>query len=171
MDATEQVTNPERYVVLHSAADALVSELVHEYDVAESEGPGIDPPLERIEGTRLVRLTPRDGGAPLTIRYTSFPGLWVRFGRMSVLGYPHCGCDYCDEDPTRVVNEFLERVRSLVAGGFSEAAEPIPGYIAAVAEFRFPNGYTRGGAGRAEDAATDIPAPPDGHWRPWPRRV
>ncbi len=63
---------------------------------------------------------PRGTGAPLTVGFTDFPGLIVRFGRWCIQAYPHCGCDACDEDPTALVREFNQRVDSVVRSQFQE---------------------------------------------------
>jgi len=58
----------------------------------------------------------------LTVAYTNFPGLLVRFGRWHMDAFPRCGCDACDEDVDDLVIELAERVEALVQGGLTESS-------------------------------------------------
>ena len=64
-------------------------------------GPTVDEDLTgRVDTEATVRLQPSSGtGARLTVAFTTFPGLLVRFGKWHVEAYPSCGCDACDEQP------------------------------------------------------------------------
>lgn len=121
-EAYGRVTDPQRYRVLHVEARNLVERLAQRYTIERREGLDLDDELTR--GTvaeSVVRLVPSPAGAaPLTIAFTRFPGLVVRFGRWHIEAYPACGCDACAEDPTDLVGLLLARVETVVAGGFSE---------------------------------------------------
>jgi hypothetical protein len=121
-EAYSRVTNPERFAVLHRAAEELLDRLEREYQVNRTEGVDVDPtlyggrPLDRV-----VRLTPSAGdGAPLTIGFTSFPGLSVRYGYYLVSGLPGCGCDACDEDRAALSEELTKRAGFLAEGRYKE---------------------------------------------------
>lgn len=86
------------------------------YEVARVD-PG-DPPYERV--TRQVALEPAVG-APLTIRWTNFPGVNVTYGRWHEEGYPQCGCDACDENPDDLIEDLEARIEAAVSGRFSES--------------------------------------------------
>lgn len=120
-DAYGSVTDAERYRVLHQAARELLTELARNHQVEMRRGPSIDEDLaERAETEEVVRLQP-SRGAPLTVSFTAYPGLLVRFGEWQVEAYPHCGCDACDEQPTELIQEFRERVSRVVNEGFTES--------------------------------------------------
>ncbi|MFV9460193.1 DUF6226 family protein [Rhodococcus sp. NM-2] len=65
----------------------------------------------------LVTITPaqRDQ-APLTITFTSFPGLYLRAGAWQDFALPACGCDACEEDAEYVLRELAEYAEALTAG-------------------------------------------------------
>lgn len=121
-DAYGRVTNPERYIVVHSAADALVKRLSQTYQVRLSE-PNPDPDLvARARASRAVRLDPDNSHAgPLVCTFTSFPGVILSLGGGYECAYPSCGCDACDEVPDRVVDDLTETVERYVQGGLSES--------------------------------------------------
>jgi hypothetical protein len=114
------VTNPEQYRPLHGLARDLLDCLTADYAVERVEGLSIDEQLHHgVPVDRVVRLTP-PAGAPLTIAFTLFPGLIVRYGRWSVAAYPVCGCDACDEGLDDLTEEFTAHVQDLVGGAFRE---------------------------------------------------
>lgn len=114
-----RVTNPERYAVLHSAIDEIVDELTSQYDVSvEAVAPEWNH--ARHLGLTATRLTPSNGGAPVTITLTSFPGLSVRIGDRHVERFPECGCDGCDEQPEDVVEDLRRKLACVADGGFRD---------------------------------------------------
>lgn len=122
-DAYGRVSNPERYRVLHRAADALVAELETTFAVIRTDGDEVDPKLADgyPDCIRVVRLTPhRHSEAPVTLAWTRFPGVHVRLGGWHIEAFPHCGCDACDEDPSELISELRFTVRTVVDGGFTE---------------------------------------------------
>lgn len=122
-DAYGRVTNPERFRVLHGVASALLDDLTTEYDV---ERQVIRDNVLAPEDQTVERLVPTGGGAPVTLGFTSLPGLMVRFGDCYVEGFPSCGCDACDEQPQSVADELAARVAAVVAGQFSEHLRRLP---------------------------------------------
>lgn len=122
-EAYSRVTDPERYSVLHEAARRLLEQLSRDYAVEVLTGPTADEDLARRGNTETtVRLQPLSGaGAPLTVVFTTFPGLLVRFGKWQVEAYPSCGCDACDERPEDLIERLRQRVRLLLLQeGFTE---------------------------------------------------
>jgi hypothetical protein len=122
-EAYERITNPERFRSLHGAALALLDRLTAEFDVERSEGIGLDAELERGEPERpSVRLVPRDASAaPITVAFSTFPGITVRFGHWIAGSFPDCGCDACDESAEEEIDRLHEEVLAVTSGGFSEA--------------------------------------------------
>lgn len=113
-DAYGRVTDPERYLPLHGVADAIIEQLVNEYDVSvERGGSELDADLAS-EADRLVRLSA--DAATLTIAWTSFPGVIIRVGAGQREGFPRCGCDACDEPVDELIDELRHRLREAAVG-------------------------------------------------------
>ena len=75
-----------------------------------------------LEGTMFarpsVKLSPRDpDAAPITVVFTAFPGLHLRFGRWYREPFPDCGCDACDESAEGEIERLNEMVDAVAAGG------------------------------------------------------
>ena len=78
---------------------------------------------------RLIELSPNDPDcAPVTVVFTDFPGVRVRFGKWKEEPFPNCGCDACDEDADGEIEGMTEMFESVVAGGFIEAVR-IPRFL------------------------------------------
>ena len=122
-DAYSRVTEPERFRPLHDWALEAVARLQTNYEVTRDEGEGLDTGLERSPLSRpTIKLTPlQDSCAPITIAFTDFPGLAVRFGRWATEPFPSCGCDACDEMPEQEFELFTELLSDVVAGRFHES--------------------------------------------------
>ena len=121
--AYSRVTNAERFQPLHSAMLEIIGRLENDFDVDRTEGYGLDPELER--GLDLasphVRLRPLDpDAAPITVVFSTFPGLHVRFGRWYQEPFPLCGCDACDESAKGEIERLNGMVNDVVAGRFCE---------------------------------------------------
>lgn len=123
-DAYGRVTNAERYRILHEAARELLDQLARDYAVERVTGTALDEELASQADTEaMTRLEPAGGGgAPLTVAFTRFPGLLVRFGWWHIEAYPACGCDACDEQPHALAEQLRHRVKALLLEeGFSES--------------------------------------------------
>ena len=120
-EAYGRVTNPERFEPLHSAILEMISKMEETFDVVRVEGYGLD---EELEGKRdivrpTVQLTPVNStAAPITVTFSDFPGLFVRFGRWVTEPFPSCGCDACDESAANEIERLTELVDIVTAGGF-----------------------------------------------------
>ena len=122
-DAYSRVTEQERFRPLHDWALEAVARLQSDYEVTWDEGKVIDTELERASLSRpILKMTPLQGScAPITIAFTDFPGLAVRFGRWATEWFPSSGCDACDEMPDREFERFTELLSNVVAGRFLES--------------------------------------------------
>ncbi len=117
------VSNPERFAPLHDVAVGLIDRLNAEYHVVRAEAFDLDPALmRRLEPARpTVRLTPRGHAAPLTVGFTSLPGLIVRFGHWAIEPFPVCSCDACDATAEQETERFLWLADNVVSGRFRES--------------------------------------------------
>jgi hypothetical protein len=158
-----RVTNPERYRVLHEAATRAVSALESRYLVDRQAGLGLDPELIARAGAIAVeRLVPQDrDAAPVTIAFTDFPGVIVRFGRWHVEAFPACGCDACDESPEDLTELLLAELDAIALGDYSET-ETSYNFTTSLGD---SSGWGRAGTDRPDDHT--MPRPPAAGWRPW----
>lgn len=169
-DAYGRVTNAERYALLHDAARSLVDELCDRYLVERTDDSVDEPMGQWEEGATVIRLVPDDrGAAPIALTLTSFPGVTVRFGRWQSAAFPRCGCDACDEDPLRLVEELRDDVMAVVTGEFREAIK---------GGFQPGRTYSLGGPRGGHSGWSRLPrrevrrrgGPAATDWRPWPER-
>jgi hypothetical protein len=121
-ESYSQVTDPERYAVLRPFALALLDDLETEFDVTREESPDLSGgAAEHVDWVDAVRLRPaHPAAAALTVAFTSFPGVLVRFGRATDLVLPFCGCDACDDLVQDLADDLRFHVEAVVRGGFSE---------------------------------------------------
>ncbi len=173
-DAYNRLTNPERYAVLHQAAHSLLEQLEQDYVVGHLESTALDPDLTgRVATEILVRLQPPPGqGAPLTVAFTEFPGLLVRFGRWHKEAFPRCGCDACDESPAELMRKLADEVGCLVAGRFREEIRIRP-LRKAVLRCQFSaEDWIRSSEELLErtDRRLRLAQPGETNWPPWTRR-
>jgi hypothetical protein len=171
------VSHPERYLPLHTVADALIGHLRATYDVELDEGPEVADDLLRPhpEVQRAVRVRPADAAsAALTFVFTTFPGVIVHAGLLHDFAYPMCGCDACDSPWEYEVDQLERTVLAVVSGDYVES-------VTSQSEVGFrlvyPNGSTTGQtraedlpAGRLTAALPILRDLPDG-WAPWPLRA
>ena len=123
-DSYSRVTNPERFAPLHEFVTELAGRLADEFDVERTEAYGIDSELEEHKNPArpTVRLRPREpAAAPITISFTSFPGLFVRFGRWVRDQFPGCGCDACDESMEEEMERLQAKIDGVIEGAFQES--------------------------------------------------
>ena len=167
-EAYGRVTNPERFRVLHSAAERLVDDFAERYDIHVGAGLVSDDPLfDSGLVERVIDLNPsRPDAAPVTVVFTSYPGLIVRFGRWHVEGFPRCGCDACDEDPDWLLEELRKRLQATADGGFSEEVTSWlrPGRSATFEGERWSS------SGWVRQRRSEIGRPERIDWAPWAAR-
>jgi hypothetical protein len=177
LEAYSRVTNPERFASLHDSAAGLLDHLEWEFDAKRREAYGLDPELE--EGCNLSRpsvaLLPRDiGAAPLTIAFSDFPGLRVRFGRWYVVAFPTCGCDACDEAAESETERLKSLIDNMTAGRFREAIRVrADGTPWKESEFWSSRGSVAEESRLDEALARkllDATGQSSYDWQPWPRR-
>lgn len=123
-DSYSRVTNPERFLPLHDFTLKLVEKLKSSYDVKYEEGLASDnAPIHNITLARpSIRLTPQnENAAPLVFRFSTFPGVVIRFGLWEEKVFPACGCDACAETVERNLEDIEEHVKSVVNGNFKES--------------------------------------------------
>lgn len=176
-DSYSVTSNLERFAPLHDVADALIAWLSASFDVAIEDALGLAADLARVpaDAVRAVRLRPIDGSAsPLTVVFTSFPGIHLHAGFLVDAFFPVCGCDACDETWETCAGALEETVFAVVEGGLSErltARAEVPVSF----RLQFPGGW-RGGTSRAEDhpverlAAARSALAAGRTWAPWPLR-
>ena len=101
----------------------MLAALEQRFDVTRIEDDGLDDELAIRELVRpTIALRPADPeAAPLTVAFTDFPGLSIRFGRWSTKWFPTCGCDACAENTEDEIDRLTKMVDILTAGGFREA--------------------------------------------------
>lgn len=173
-DAYERVTNPQRFLPLHDAADGLVARLESRYQVERRDG---GPPA--YEGViRQLELVP-SVGAPLLIRWSDFPGVSVRFGSRHEESFPQCGCDACaeHEQPDELIEDLERKIEAVVAGRFSESVTT-DGRSFGLNDadgpwlrfqFDFGDGRSSGGT-RLREGDFLRNEPEEVAWPPWPSR-
>ena len=127
-EAYGRITNPERFRPLHDAMLDMLDALEARFDVEREEGYGLDEHLESRGLTRAsVSLRPRDPeAAPVSVAFTDFPGLRIRFGRWYTDSFPGCGCDACDESAEGELERATEMIDTVTSGGFREAVVHSP---------------------------------------------
>ena len=160
-DAYGRVTNPERFRVLHLTALQSLARLEAEFEVRREEGYGLDDKLEqRLRLDRpSVRLTPVDPeAAPLTVAFSGFPGLHLRFGYWWTELLPACGCDACGDSGEDLAERLTRLVEALTAGRFRECHSPVS---------RWPGGRIWGGWGASGhgDCDADSRSQSSSRWR------
>ena len=125
-EAYSRVTDAGRFAPLHDAADETIARLEADYDVERDEGWGLDEELEKgmTCARPTVKLSPVDpDAASITVVFSDFPGLNLRFGRWRTELFPVCGCDACDDSVDDLVGELTMMVESVTAGAFREVVE------------------------------------------------
>ncbi|MGG7100718.1 DUF6226 family protein [Rhodococcus sp. 24CO] len=175
-EAYGRVTNPERFTPLIPAAEELISDLARRFDVTIARDPASPSKSKTIATLESVRITPvHPDQAPLTITFTSFPGLYLDVGAWQHIALPSCGCDACGEDAEDAIRELAEYKEALTAGQLSER---ITGNLRPMLEHSWKgNGWGRSGntplskERAAELRAGPVQPPADGRWKPWSTTV
>ena len=184
-EAYSRVTNPERFQPLHAEVLEIIGRLENNYEVVRTEGYGLDEELEsRLELARAsVRLKTSDvEAAPVVVTFSTFPSLYLRFGRWYKEPFPDCGCDACEETAEGEIERLKDIIDDVTAGRFREGIKcPLipclgPGWIeeqrwspddgrASTKSF----GRSRVDALRAREMSGGRRSL-DLYWKPWPRR-
>ena len=177
-EAYSRVTNPERFLSLHTFAIVLLDRLTLEYEVARTDAFTLMPNMTPFDQARTpVTLAPvAPEAAPVAIAFTTFPSLVVRYGKWSAMAFPNCGCDACGATAEREGEQLEELVGDVVAGRFREELH-IPLFGRAGVHWSFGDiaraGHlSEGGEGLSRDQARALHTggPRRIHWQPWPRR-
>ena len=180
LEAYSRVTDAERFMPLHTAMMDLILRLETAFHIERVEGYGLDEELEKPFNLARssVRLSPRDpDAAPISVAFSDFPGLHVRFGRWSTELFAVCGCDACDESAEGEIKRITRMVDSVTHGGFREAVQrsivPFVGSGWLETECRTPNSM-HGSKSRLDGSQARLMSggrrPLELNWRPWPRR-
>ena len=180
-EAYSRVTNAKRFRPLHGAMLEIIGRLESDFDVAREDGYGLDEGLEGHFNRALpgVRLTPNDpGAAPIAVVFSSFPGLYVRFGRWYREPFPGCGCDACDESAEGNIKRLTRIIDNVTTGRFREGIRlplmPLMGSGWRETEFWTPAGRSsisgdrvdRQSARRLSGGRRRLNL----DWKPWPSR-
>ena len=148
------------------AAEEHVAGLEQEFDVTVSRLPPGSTGF-RVKTLREVMVSPRDPmGAVLSIGWTDFPGVLLRYGRFGDAVIPPCGCDACAETTEECLEE-LSRTLAMVTDGFWERVDVADEVLVSVQQ---PGGWRRTTLGPGEDAAFRTEGPWRSDWAPWQRR-
>ena len=178
-EAYSRVTNPERFLPLHTFALALLDRLTMEYDVIRTDAFTLMPNMTPFKQARPpVTLTPVAAeAAPVAIAFTTFPSLLVRYGKWSAMALPSCGCDACAATAEREAEQFEQLLGDVVAGRFREELR-IPFFGRARIHWSFGDitraGHLSGGGeslSRDQARLLDTRGPKRILWQSWPPRV
>jgi hypothetical protein len=179
LESYSRVTNPERFLPLQTFALALLDRLAIEYDVIRTEAFMLMPNMTPFDQPRPpVRLTPvASGAAAISIAFTNFPSLVVRYGNWSAMEFPNCGCDACAATAEREGEELEQLIGDVVTGRFREELR-VPLFGRAGVRWSFGDiaraGHlSEGGQSMSRDEARilDTGGPKRIHWQPWLRRA
>jgi Family of unknown function (DUF6226) len=177
-EAYSRVTNPERFLSLHTFALGLLDRLTLEYDVIRTEAFTLTPNMTPFEQPHPpVTLTPNASqAAPIAIAFTTFPSLVVHYGKWLAEGFPACGCDACAATAEREEERLEVLVGDVVAGRFREELRmPLFGRPAihwSFGEIARAGHLSEGREYMSRDDARILHTggPRRMLWRPWPRR-
>lgn len=151
---------------MQEEARELVAELRREFELEVRDGLADDPVLARsaVEFEEAVQLVPLgDRTSPITIAFTNFPAVFVRWGRWQLSAYPGCGCDACDEDPADVSALLRADIDAVTAG---RVAEEWDGHWLWTEVAHTDGSSSRGGSLREVDLES-FGEPCRYEWHPW----
>ena len=176
-EAYSRVTDADRFRPVIPAALAALDRLEAAYLVTRIEGRGIDPELERFGSPARdsVRLEPeRAEEAPVTIAFSTFPGVHLRLGKWVMRSFPVCGCDACDEDAADAIGDLHWHLECAVSGGLTERVDvPLIGDAWQRAELSRERARRSGGSkiprARAKALIAEVGASAFA-WAPWSKR-
>lgn len=170
------VTDGERFAELHAAAASLFERLAatHVCVVSGHLGDARGLPPTVTHARPPITLTPRGGGAPLSVAFLSPIGVWIRCGWWYAEGFPSCACDACGLTVDGEAEKLTHLCESVVAGGFQESLEIPRWFGEATQSHSFTlHGALRGGSSvlpRALARERWRGGPAVSAWQPWERR-
>ena len=174
-ESYSRVTHAARFEGLHRVALERMKQLESQFSVRRIEPYVQDSDLVHAQSARpTLRLEPTDSAAaPITVAFTTFPGILVRAGRWTMHAFPSCGCDACAETMEGEGQRFLEVVDNVVAGRFRESIS-IPWLRAAKQEWQLwsPHGSSGGGRSLERRRARELVGGGTRSidWKAWPSR-
>jgi uncharacterized protein DUF6226 len=172
-EAYSRVTDPQRYAPLRAIARDVLDDLRRRFDVTPHASSELDP--NRTTRAPVTMLVPSDTkSSPLSVTFTAFPGLVVRFGHTHREPIPECGCDACDETVEECEELLRDLVAAVVTGSFGEGIiNDSDGWWRQT--WRSTDAGSRSGRTRitAEQArALNVKlGSDDARWEPWPPRL
>jgi hypothetical protein len=165
---------PAAVRLLIPAADTLVADLAERFEVTVTRAPAAPRRISKVQPIETIQLSPpHTDQAPLTITTTSFPGPSLDVGAGQHLALPACGCDACDEQVQNLVEDLVKYCKAVAEGRLSERIDVLRGVLEHAWDGDdWSSCGTRTLTKRrvSELRAGAVQPPPDGHWRPWPRR-
>lgn len=172
-EAYSRVTDPQRYASLHAIARDVLDDLQRRFDVTAHASSELDP--NRATQAPLTTLIPSDAkSSPLSIAFTAFPGLVVRFGRTYREPIPVCGCDACDETVDDCVELLRDIVDAVITGSFGERivrdSEGLWHQTWRSTTAGSQSGRSRLTAEAARKISEELGSA-DARWAPWPLRL
>ena len=179
-EAYTRVTNPERFRPLHDFALNLFERLAHEYYVMESNELELVPiSMQPVDYAKPpMTLTPNaNDEAPISIAFTTLPGLVLRCGKFFNEPFPVCACDGCGTHADEEVERLQRIIDPVIVGDFVEGLE-LPFIGNAYLTYRLgridgPHGLTSGGSGVSRDEARKLRRAGFERiqWAPWSKRT
>jgi hypothetical protein len=163
---------------MHAAAASLLERLASEYDVVATSEFVPTPDMTSFAHARQpATLTPRSPtAAPVSVAFTTFPGLVVRFGYWTATRFPVCGCDACAPSADDEYAKLEQMVRDVVSGHFEEELR-VP--LIGDARIRWSFGQRASGGQfsssehvlpRSHARALRADRPTSVRWQPWTMR-
>jgi hypothetical protein len=178
LGAHSQGANPERFRPLHRHALDLLEHLEAEYEVIRTGRFELLPWMRPFEhACPPVTLSPTaTTAAPISIAFTPFPSLVVRFGRWIAEPFPSCACDVCAETAEGEGARLEAWIYDVVSGRFKEEIS-IPWFGEgrlgwSIGEISGPSGRQRGWSGLSWRHARALRGQGSHviQWSPWPKR-
>lgn len=123
-DVDPSSINRKRFAPLHDVALAPIDWLQNTFDVTVEHTPTAATDLLRMEddGVRAIRVVPREPtAAPLTFVFTRFPSVDLHAGVLHDFHFLERGDDAWDDDVLDEADDLEWVVRTVVAGGYSDA--------------------------------------------------
>jgi hypothetical protein len=164
----------DRFRPLHEFAGKVLDQLQRVFDVHLSDAADVHPWSRSFDVGDAVYLAPAAPScAPITVGYTSFPGLVVRCGHWKEEVFPSCGCDACDESPEAEMYRFETLIVAATHGSFREVVHlPWVGAAWYITELWTDESRNESKSRLSRSRAREMIRRHGRHtrWQPWPRR-